>query len=107
MEWVVSDLACNTILLPDKSIKSQPFSLEPHIREPRLEANTIWISLHRELNEPHYLAIVGKHYEASNLNYQRLNNWSLNGTASSKESLQWLIYSASQRRTIVPPETSK
>lgn len=87
----MSCLACNANLQLDKSIKSQSFPPQPH-REPRLKANTIWIYLHREFNDPHYSAIVGKHYEASNLNYQRLNNLPLNGTPSSKVPSQWLTY---------------
>lgn len=48
--------------------------------------------LQREFNEPHYSAIVGKHGEDSNLNYQRLNGSLLNSTQSSKVSSQGLVY---------------
>lgn len=91
MEWVMSYLAGNANLRLDKSIKSQSFPPQPHVGSQGWR-QTICICLYRELNEPHYSAFVGKHYEDSNVNYQSLSSAPLNSTQSSKVSSHPLIY---------------
>lgn len=70
----MSYLACDANSQLDKSIKSQSSPLQPHGAS-QVRGKHSLDHLQRELNDPHYLAVVCKHYEASNLNYQSLNNW--------------------------------
>lgn len=63
----MSYLAGNANLRLDKSIKRQSFPPQPHVWSQGWR-QTIWMCLYRELNEPHYSAFVGKHYEGNNVN---------------------------------------
>lgn len=87
----MSYLAGNANLRLDKSIKSQSFPPQPHVGSQGWR-QTIWICLHRELNEPHYSAFVGKHYEDNNVNYQSLTSAPLNSTQGSKVSSLIYLY---------------